>query len=79
MQASNFGGTFDQLFLRIFYKIFIEDAPLPLLHHGAKKSKMTKTQVKGSKGVPWFEFLVILDFFTPWYRRRLEAFSVKIA
>ena len=24
-----------------FYKIFTEDAPQPLLYHGAKKSKMT--------------------------------------
>ena len=39
MQASNFGGTSDQLFLRIFYKIFIEDASLLLLYHGAKKVK----------------------------------------
>ena len=47
MQASNFGGTFDQLFLRIFYKIFTEDASLPLLYHGAKKSKMTKNSNQG--------------------------------
>ena len=47
MQASNFGGTFDQLFLRIFYKIFTEDASLPLLCHGAKKSKMTKNSNQG--------------------------------
>ena len=26
----------------LFYKIFTEDASLPLLYHGAKKSKMTK-------------------------------------
>ena len=42
MQASNFGGIFDQLFLCIFYEIFIEDASLLLLYHGARKSKMTK-------------------------------------
>ena len=47
MQASNFGGTFDQLFLRFFYKILTEDASLPLLYHGAKKSKWPKTQIKG--------------------------------
>ena len=28
---------------------------------------------------PWFEFLVIFDFFAPWYRRRRDAFSVKIS
>ena len=27
---------------------------------------------------PWFEFLVIFDFFAPWYRNR-EASSVKIS
>ena len=47
MQASNFGGTFDQLFLRIFYKLFTEDASLLSLYHGAKKSKMTKNSNQG--------------------------------
>ena len=42
MQACNFGGTFDQLFLWIFYEIFTEGASPLLLYHGAKKSKMTK-------------------------------------
>ena len=52
MQASNFGGTFDQLFLRIFfYKIFPEDASLCFLYHGAKKSKMTKNSNQGGGGV----------------------------
>ena len=27
---------------------------------------------------PWFEFLVIFDFFAPWYRKSREASSVKI-
>ena len=27
---------------------------------------------------PWFEFLVIFDFFAPWYSRDWEASSVKI-
>ena len=30
-----------------FYKIFTEDASLPLLHYGAKKSKMTKNSNQG--------------------------------
>ena len=30
-----------------FYKIFTEDASLPLLYHGAKKSKMTKNSNQG--------------------------------
>ena len=51
MQASTFGGTFDQLFLRIFYEIFTEDASQPLLYHGAKKSKMTKNSNQGGGGV----------------------------
>ena len=50
MQATNFGRTFDQLFLRIFYKIFTEDASQPLLYHGAKKSKMTKNSNQGGGG-----------------------------
>ena len=47
MQASNFGGAFDQLFLEFFYDIFTEDASLFLLNHGAKKSKMTKNSNQG--------------------------------
>ena len=47
MQASNFGGTFDQLFLEFFYEIFTEDASLHLLYHGAKSQKWPKTQIKG--------------------------------
>ena len=39
MEASNFGGTFDQLSFEFFYEIFIEDASLRLLYHGAKKVK----------------------------------------
>ena len=30
-----------------FYKIFTEDASLPVLYHGAKKSKMTKNSNQG--------------------------------
>ena len=52
MQTSNFGGTFDQLYLRIFYKTFTEDASLPLLYHGAKKSKMTKNSNQGGGSSP---------------------------
>ena len=51
-QASNFGGTFDQLFLRFFYTIFTEDASRPLLYHDAKKSKMTKNSNQGGGGGP---------------------------
>ena len=50
MQATNFGGTFDQLFLRIFYKIFTVDASQSFLYHGAKKSKMTKNSNQGGGG-----------------------------
>ena len=47
IQVSNFGGTFDQHFLRIFYAIFTQGAPLLFLYHGAKKSKMTKNSNQG--------------------------------
>ena len=47
MQASNFGGLFDQLFIWIFNEIFTEDASLLLLYHGAKKSKMAKNSNQG--------------------------------
>ena len=30
-------------------------------------------------GAPWFEFLVIFDFFAPWYRESWQASSVKIS
>ena len=42
MQASNFGGSFDQLFL--LFILFSENASLLLLYHGAKKSKMTNNK-----------------------------------
>ena len=45
IQASNFGGAFDQLFLRIFMQFF---APLLFYTFGAKKSKMTKNSNRGS-------------------------------
>ena len=47
MQASNFGGTFDQLFLWIFLWNFTEDASQLFLYHGAKKSKMTRNSNQG--------------------------------
>ena len=34
--------------------------------------------LKAGPPPPWFEFLVIFDFFAPWYRRGWEASSVKI-
>ena len=49
MQASNFGGVFDQLFLEFFYDIFTEDASLLLQYDGAKTSKITKNS---NQGVP---------------------------
>ena len=79
MQASNFGGTFDQLFLWIFYETFTEDASQLLLYHGAKKVKNDQNPNSRGAGPPWFEFLVIFDFFAPWHRRGREASSVKIS
>ena len=51
MQASNFGGTFDQLFLWIFYKIFTEDASLFLYTMVQKSQKWRKTQIKGASSI----------------------------
>ena len=42
MQASNFGGTFDKLFLWVFYDIFKEDASLLPLYYGAKVSSSSR-------------------------------------
>ena len=42
-----------------FYEIFTEDASLPLLYHGAKKSKMTKNSNQGGAGPPLEAILVI--------------------
>ena len=39
MQASNFGGTFDQLFFLIFNESFTEDASLLFYAMVQKKSK----------------------------------------
>ena len=47
MRASNFRGTFDQLFLWFFYVVFTEDVSLLFLYHSAKKSKMTKNSNQG--------------------------------
>ena len=50
--------------------------PLYLFYAMVQKSqKWPKTQIKGGggsclkAGPPWFEFLVIFDFFAPWYRK----------
>ena len=51
IQASNFGGTFDQLFLWIFYAIFTDDASLLFLYHGAKKSKNDQKLKSRGEGV----------------------------
>ena len=49
MQASNFGGTFDQLVLWSFYDIFTEDASPFFLYHGEKKVKNDQ-KLKSSEG-----------------------------
>ena len=41
-------------------------------------SQLTSHTIKAGPP-PWFGFLVIFDFFAPWYRRRREASSVKIS
>ena len=48
MQATNFGGTFDQLFLWIFFMKFSEKMPLNVVYTMVQKSeKWRKTQIKG--------------------------------
>ena len=42
------------------YKIFTEDAALPHLYHGAKKSKMTKNSNQGGPALNYFAPRVIL-------------------
>ena len=63
LQASNFGGTFDQLSFDFFYEIFTEDASLLLLYHGAKKSKMTKNSNQGGSCLKKKLFRRILNFY----------------
>ena len=81
MQASNSSGTFDQLFLWLFYEIFTEDASHHLLYHGAKKPKMTKNWNQGV--LPYFRHIYrfksfqIFSIFSNWKMRVLmcsEAF-----
>ena len=48
----------------------------------SKKSKLASDidgRIAPMAGLPWFESLVIFDFFAPWYRRSREASSVKIS
>ena len=52
MQASNLGGTFDQLFLWIFFMKFSQKMPLYVVYTMYKKSKMTKTSNERGGGVP---------------------------
>ena len=42
-------------------------------------SQMKRFFLKAGPPPPWFGFLVIFDFFAPWYRRHREASSVKIS
>ena len=46
--------------------------------HSHQNTYLVSQQKKFKAGPPWFEFLVIFDFFAPWYRRGWEASSVKI-
>ena len=51
MQVSNFGGTFDQLFLWIFFMKFPQKMPLYLFYTMVQKSqKWPKTQTKRGGG-----------------------------
>ena len=46
--------------------------------NGSGKRWSLHAPLKAGPPPPWFEFLVIFDFFAPWYRRGWEASSVKI-
>ena len=48
VQASNFGGIFNQFSFVFFNAIFTENASLLCLYHGAKESKMTKNSNQGA-------------------------------
>ena len=51
MQVSNFGGTFDQLFLRIFFMKISQKMPLYVFYTMVQKSqKWPTTQIKGGGG-----------------------------
>ena len=76
MSAGNFGGTFDQLFLRIFFEMFTENASLFLLYHGAKKSKMTKNSNQGSYRGERGEIIASLSHFLDFYTKHARAFKV---
>ena len=57
MQASNFGGTLDQLFLCIFFMKFSQKMPLYLFYTMVLKSqKWPKTQIKGGPALVYFVF-----------------------
>ena len=46
-----------------FYKIFTEDASLPFLYHGAKKSKMTKNSNQGGSCLKPDRFNVVVTLY----------------
>ena len=51
LQASNFDGAFDQLFLWIFYQFFLQKMPLNVVYTMVQESKKwPKTQIKGGGG-----------------------------
>ena len=88
MQASNFGGTFDQLFLWIFlwnfHRICVSAFSIPWCKK-VKNDQKLKSRGSCLKAgpppppAPWFEFLVIFDFFAHGIKRSREACSVKIS
>ena len=54
IQASNFGGTFHQLFLWIFLWGFHTRCPFTFSTRWCKKSKMTKSSNQGA--LPWYHY-----------------------
>ena len=69
--SEQLGGTFNQFSFECFYEIFTEDASLLLLHHGGKKSKMTKNSNQGGlRPCAFFSMFLVTFFFTKPTRAR---------
>ena len=59
-------------------KIYLFTVPSFGPYYQKKVTKKLQPTLKLRQDPPWFEFLVIFDFFAPWCRRGWETSSVKI-
>ena len=53
------------------YEIFTEDASLLFLYHGAKKSKLTKTQIRGGGGV----LFLLTSHLSSWWKQPMASLT----